>query len=45
MQIVQIWGEAQSFNSTLDVLLDVGGGVGDAAISENIEAAFRGDCG
>lgn len=30
-------------NGTLDVLLNVCGGVGDASVSEDIEAAFRDD--
>lgn len=45
VQIIQIRSESQSFNGSFDVLLDVGGRVGDGTITvENIEPTFRGDC-
>lgn len=41
MQIVEVWSEAEPLNGTLDILLDVGGRIGDSARSPNaIKAAF-----
>lgn len=33
MQIVQVWSEAESLNGTLDILLNVGGRVGNCPVS------------
>lgn len=43
MEVVQVWGEAESFNGSLDVFLDVGCFVRNAAFAEAIEATFGGD--
>lgn len=43
MQIVKVGREAKTLNGALNVLLYVRRGVGDRAVSENIEPAFRSD--
>jgi hypothetical protein len=43
MEVVQVWGKAESFNGALDVLLDVGCFVRNAAFAEAVEAAFGGN--
>lgn len=43
MEIVEIRREAKAFNGSLDVLLNMGSRVGDAALAEDIEATLRGD--
>ena len=41
VQVVQVWSESQSFNCAVNILLDMGSGVGDRAISfKNAEATF-----
>jgi hypothetical protein len=50
VQIVQIRRKAEPLNRSVDVLLDVGGRVGDCAegaaliCAEGVEAAFGGNC-
>lgn len=44
MQIVQVRGEAQSFDSTVDILLDVRSRVGDCATSsKHVKATLGGN--
>lgn len=47
MQVVQIRRKSETFNGTLDVLLDMRGGIVDLMIipvtPEDVETTFRGD--
>jgi hypothetical protein len=42
MKIVKIRREAEPFNGAFNILLDVGGGVGDF-LGPNLDTALRGD--
>lgn len=44
MEVVEVWGEAESLDRSLDVGLDVRGRVGDASVAENVKSALGGDC-
>ena len=45
MEIVEVRGKSKSFDSSLDVLLNVRGRVGDTSIAtEDSDTAFRGNC-
>jgi hypothetical protein len=43
VEIVEIRREIKAFNGSLDVLLNMGSRVGDAALAKDIEATLRGD--
>lgn len=45
MQVVQVRSEAQPFNGSFNILVDMRSGVGDCALSgKDVEATFRGNC-
>ena len=45
MQVVQVRGKSESFDSALDVVLDMRCGISDRIISlEDLKATFRRDC-
>lgn len=44
MEIIEIRGEAKPLNGPVNVLLDVGGRVGDTAIAKHVKSALGGNC-
>jgi hypothetical protein len=43
VEIIEIRRETKAFNGSLNVLLDMGNRVGDAALAKDVDATLRGD--
>lgn len=44
MEVVEVWGESKSLDSSLDVSLDVSCRVGNASVAKNVKSTLGGDC-
>lgn len=44
MKVVEIGSKSEPLNRSFDIFLDMSGRIGNAAVPEGVESAFRGNC-